>query len=293
MEGLVAGASSSREPERGQPREQNRDACSGTQRGASKGSGILTLLPEEHTLRKKSRNDASNEGLNSATFVRIVEKDREGEDDDARLERAAGISKAVLHRHRDTTAPRKGRADHTAAPLYFFGGASDLKIFPQINRLLNLDETKMSSYLSNSATPTTAREAARGESIAGVDFQWPSLQTQRMLVDVYFKHFNRHYPVINEVVLRSLMAQEGDWKAVEMNNAMLALGIFSTATRYLSLEELTRNAELPAQGARWSNILQELMENWPTPATASTSYIQTMILSIYCKYGIECDSAHF
>ncbi|PWN38099.1 uncharacterized protein FA14DRAFT_177377 [Meira miltonrushii] len=168
------------------------------------------------------------------------------------------------------------------APLLFYGKASGFHIVPHLNRILK-EENGNSMYNSHSPssdlTPSFSDFGLPDESdldLSSIAFNWPSKELEEKLIQLYFERANPQYPILNEIVFKKQM-QRPDWKT-DNELIMLALGVFATASRYLTDAEIKVMPNLPADGEHWAHLLKHLLERSLVPISSKITYIQIMLL---------------
>lgn len=172
------------------------------------------------------------------------------------------------------------------APLLFYGKASGFHIVPHLNRILK-EESGNNMYNSQSPssdlTPSFSDFGLPDESdldLSKIVFKWPSKELEEKLIQLYFERANPQYPILNEIVFKKQM-QKPDWKT-DNELIMLALGVFATASRYLTDAEIEVMPRLPGDGEHWAYLLKHLLERGIVPISSKITYIQsTLLCTIY------------
>lgn len=181
------------------------------------------------------------------------------------------------------SSSRRLDSDKTDAPIQFLGKASNFHILPLLEKMSqNSEDTPLVPWsgkgIVNKLDPTPQQQP---EDYSKIDFAWPEIDLQEILIDAYFSRPNHDMPILNEVVTRNTY-RDSSWQSKDGGTLAVALGIFCVASRYVDDGRLIRTDGTPIS-SYWSQKLQFLIPNLFPTSGGAVVHLQATLLSIICK----------
>lgn len=175
--------------------------------------------------------------------------------------------------------------------VLFYGKSANLHVISPITKLIGdcSDPTSgqnVSTDSPGSSTNSAPSVTANNLDIASIEFAWPSAHLEKILVDVFFSNTNLDFPIINEVIFRRQL-QKVDWKLHDRQMIVVALGVFSLATYYLSEEQIRNLDHVAEQGAYWYSCLRDLLDRNFIATSPSIPFLQAQLCVILCASTIQ------